>query len=80
MESCSWPCGGGPCDFGVTPESKSLFLFFFEGLCWFLVGALDSGLTTFTKQNNNSMVNVRHARLRRDDPPGPKCDSDTDFR
>ena len=45
MESCSWPCGGGPCDFGVTPESKSLFLFFFEGLCWFLVGALDSGLT-----------------------------------
>ena len=48
--------GGGPCDFSVSPRSKSFFFSFFGGLlfdlgaCWDkgLDSDLDQGLTIFT--------------------------------
>ena len=55
--------GGGPCDFSVSPKSKSLFLLFFRDLVGLggLVGQgdLDLGLTKTRHLNNNQ--NSQHS-------------------
>ena len=53
MVMCRQPCGGGQCDFSVSPQSKSFFLLFYRlAYIYFLcltLGLIRTGVLTWTR-------------------------------
>ena len=58
LKSYGWGGGGGPCDFSVSPRSKSFFFFGGGGLLFDLGASLDKGLDSDLDQGLTNVHNM----------------------